>query len=576
MGFKETIKFFKRYIIGEKRLLFKAMICILLSSMIGVSFGYLIGLAVDYTTNEKYILAVLTLILYFIFILIDNMYLNKTGKISMKNVCINIMEKINYQVFYKVGLLPARAFEEKSSGELLNRMTSDSSNVTETFRQFINIGTTFFSAFVIFIYILFNSWLIALEIILYFIIFYLYSKKYLPILKEVQKQITAEKDKAVAEANESIRGIREIRALGIRKTVNIKMKEIINNIFNKSKKQVKDEENYYATSYILSAMLEVTAFITCIILIALGKTTIGFFISITYYIYRFMGLIEWGMNFSGSYQRAKVSLERIAEIVDNKIYNDIYFGNVHKTDIEGNIEFRDVTFKYSEKEAYIFKNFNLKLEKNKKIALVGKSGQGKTSIFNLLLRYFEPNEGKILIDDIPINEFDEESFNQNIAIIRQEPFIFNKSIIDNFKIIDKYVSLKTIREYCKTAEIDDYIMSLPNKYNTLIGEGGVNLSGGQKQRLAIARALLKNTKIILFDEATSALDNENQEKIKNAIDNLIKNHTVIIVAHRLSTIIDSDIIYVIDNGKVVAHGKHKYLLKNCEVYKNLYKNENKN
>ncbi len=576
MGFKETIKFFKRYIIGEKRLLFKAMICILLSSMIGVSFGYLIGLAVDYTTNEKYILAVLTLILYFIFIIIDNMYLNKTGKISMKNVCINIMEKINYQVFYKVGLLPARAFEEKSSGELLNRMTSDSSNVTETFRQFINIGTTFFSAFVIFIYILFNSWLIALEIILYFIIFYLYSKKYLPILKEVQKEITAEKDKAVAEANESIRGIREIRALGIRKTINIKMKEIINNIFNKSKKQVKDEENYYATSYILSAMLEVTAFITCIILIALEKTTIGFFISITYYIYRFMGLIEWGMNFSGSYQRAKVSLERIAEIVDNKIYDDIYFGNVHKTDIEGNIEFRDVTFKYSEKEAYIFKNFNLKLEKNKKIALVGKSGQGKTSIFNLLLRYFEPNEGKILIDDIPINEFDEESFNQNIAIIRQEPFIFNKSIIDNFKIIDKYVSLKTIREACKTAEIDDYIMSLPNKYNTLIGEGGVNLSGGQKQRLAIARALLKNTKIILFDEATSALDNENQEKIKNAIDNLIKNHTVIIVAHRLSTIIDSDIIYVIDNGKVVAHGKHKYLLKNCEVYKNLYKNENKN
>ena len=135
------------------------------------------------------------------------------------------------------------------------------------------------------------------------------------------------------------------------------------------------------------------------------------------------------------------------------------------------------------------------------------------------------------------------------------------------------MSLKKIRNACKLAEIDEYIMSLPNKYDTMIGEGGINLSGGQKQRLAIARALLKNSKIILFDEATSALDNDNQSKIKQAIDNLVKDHTIIIVAHRLSTIIDADVIYLIDGGKVVASGTHKQLLKKSLIYKNLYINE---
>ena len=334
-----------------------------------------------------------------------------------------------------------------------------------------------------------------------------------------------------------------------------------------------DEEKYYALTYTLGSILEVAAFITCIILVAIGKNTFGFFIAITYYIYRFMYLVEWAMNVSSSYQKMKVSVERVDEIINNKLYKDNTFGNLNKTDIEGIIEFKNVTFKYSNEENNIFENLNLEIPKNKKVAIVGKSGQGKSSIFNLLLRYFDPDHGVILIDDIPLQDFDEESLRKNIAIIRQDPFLFNKSIIENFKVLDKYISLKKIREVCKKAEIDEYIMNLPNKYNTIIGEGGVNLSGGQKQRIAIARALLKDSKILLFDEATSALDNENQEKIKLAIDNLVIDHTVIIIAHRLSTIIDADLIYLIDNGKVVAKGKHNYLMKNNELYKNLYKNE---
>ena len=574
MKLKDVLKFFKKYFRYEKSLFIKSFIFIFFSSIIGVSFGYLIGEAVECSTNQVFGLAVLILVVYLLLALIDNIFFDRLGKIFIKKACSNTMERISYDVYYKVGLLPARAFEDKTSGEFINRVVNDSATITDTFRQFINVFTTLFTAVLIFIYILLNSYIVALEILIYFVVFYLFSKTFLPIIKKAQREITEEKDKTIAEVNESIRGIREIRALGIRTKVNEIVKRIINIMFIKTKKQMVDEENYYSVAYALGALLEVVVFITCIILMSQGKSDVGFFMAMTYYIYRFTFLVEWLMNFSTSYQKMRVSVERVQEIVGNKLYKDIEFGSLDKTDIKGNIEFKNVTFGYSEEEGNILENFNLTIPSNKSIAIVGKSGQGKSTIFNLLLRYFEPKEGVILIDDNPLDSFTEEAMHQNIAIIRQDPFIFNKSILDNFKIMDSKVTLDQIRKYCKLAEIDDYIMSLPNKYDTLIGEGGVNLSGGQKQRLAIARALLKNSKIILFDEATSALDNENQNKIKKAIDNLVKDHTIVIVAHRLSTIIDADIIYLIDKGKVAASGTHEELLKNCKIYKDLYNNEN--
>ena len=571
---KEIIRFFKKYFRHEKKLLIKSFIFIFISSFLGVAYGYLIGEATEYATEGHFFIAVLTLLFYLLLALLDNLIFDRLGKISMKKACSNTMERISYDVYYKVGLLPARAFEEKTSGELINRVVSDSSTITETFQQFIRVITTLFTALLIFIYVLFNSWIVAIEIVLYFALFYMFSNNFLPLIKETQKEISNEKDNTVAEVNETIRGIREIRALGIRKSINNTVKKIINITFIKTRKQMVDEENYYSATYSLGNGLEVIVFITCIILMSLGKSDIGFFIAMTYYIYRFTFLVEWVMNLSSSVQKMRVAIERVDEILGNKLYPDITFGTLNKTDIVGNIEFKNVTFAYSKEEGNVLTDFNLTLPSNKKIAIVGKSGQGKSTIFNLLLRYFEPQQGVILIDNYLINDFSEDAFHQNIAIIRQDPFIFNKTILENFHILDPYLSLRKIRKAWKLAERDDYIMSLPDKYDTKIGEGGVNLSGGQKQRLAIARALLKDSRIILFDEATSALDNENQSKIKQAIDNLVENHTIIIVAHRLSTIIDADIIYLIDNSKVVASGTHKELLKNNETYKTLYTSEN--
>jgi len=305
-------------------------------------------------------------------------------------------------------------------------------------------------------------------------------------------------------------------------------------------------------------------------LVIKGKLTYALFIVIESYIWRIDGVVESLSDFGINYNKVKVSLKRIDEILNNRKYKDEKFGKKELKNTKGIIEFKSVSFKYDEDEEYTLKGLNLKIEPNKKIAIVGRSGNGKSTIFNLLLRYFDASIGNVLVDGINIKDLTEESLRNNISIIRQSPFLFNMSILDNFKVVKEDATLEEIRDVCKKAYIDDYIMSLPNKYDTIIGEGGVNLSGGQKQRIAIARTLLINTKIILFDEATSALDNESQEYIKQTIDNLILDHTVIIVAHRLSTIVDADTICVIEDGSLEATGTHKELLKTSKTYKSLY------
>ena len=186
---------------------------------------------------------------------------------------------------------------------------------------------------------------------------------------------------------------------------------------------------------------------------------------------------------------------------------------------------------------------------------------------------YDINKGEITIDGININELDKDSIRGNITIISQNPYIFNMSIKDNLRLVKSNVTNKEIKEACKIACLDEFIHTLPDKYDSIIGEGGVNLSGGQKQRLAIARALIQKTKIILFDEATSALDNETQEKIQTAIENMRKDYTILIIAHRLSTIVNADHILFLNNGKIEATGTHKELLKTSPAYKKLYESE---
>lgn len=486
---------------------------------------------------------------------------------------IKFIENVSMDLYKKIDCLPAKAFEDIGVGEFINRLYNDPDRVMELLAKLIKLICKALVVVAILILAFSISWVIGLEIVIFGIVMGYISTKYFPKIKKTQEQIKKQSDAYVKTATENITGIREIKSLGIKKNIEKSINGRLNALFTDTKKIKNHEVWYYGFNNLAYFTLQFVILLTCGYFFIQGKITYATFIMMEMYIWRIDEVVESISEFGVSYNKVTVSLKRIDEIIYNRLYEDEHFGKKTLVNNAGVIEFKNVKFKYSEDENYTLNGLNLKVVPNKKIAIVGKSGNGKSTIFNLLLRYFDSTTGEILIDGINIKDLTEKSLRENISIIRQAPFLFNLTILENFKLVKPNVTLKEVRKYCKEAYIDDYIMSLPNKYNTVIGEGGINLSGGQKQRLAIARTLLLNTKIILFDEATSALDNESQEYIKKTINNLVKDHTIIIVAHRLSTIVDADIINIIDKGKLESSGTHEELLKTSKVYKTLYSNE---
>ena len=273
-----------------------------------------------------------------------------------------------------------------------------------------------------------------------------------------------------------------------------------------------------------------------------------------------------------AYQGA-ASFKRISEVIDAKI-NIINDQNLPRLNIKNSdIAFKDVNFYYETGKAKAIKNISFNINGNTMTAFVGHSGAGKSTIINLLPRFYDPQEGEIKIDDQDIKQVNLDSLRKNISLVSQDIILFDDTIINNICYAKSDATQSEIENACKFAAADEFINKLPEKYNTLIGENGVKLSGGQKQRLSIARAILKESPIILLDEATSSLDADSEEIVQNAILNLTKNKTTLVIAHRLSTIHKADKIFVLKNGTIINSGNHDSLIKNCEEYKSLYQKQ---
>lgn len=489
---------------------------------------------------------------------------------------LEFTKNVTKDLYTKVDQLPARAFEEIGVGEFINRLYNDPDRVMSLLNKIIQLALRSVVAIFAVILAFSISLVLGIEVMIFGFLMGLISYRYFPRIKKIQKEIKKESDAYVKSATENITGIREIKSLGIKQNIEKSLFQTVDQLFDNSKKSANNEMDYYSINNGLYFLLQFMIVLTCGYYFIEGHIAYTLFIMMQSYIWRIDSVVESISDFGVNFNKVAVSLSRMNDILQNRLYPDETFGDVTLTNPVGHVRMKNVRFRYSEKEKYTLKGLDLDVMPNKKIAIVGRSGNGKSTIFNLLLRYFDATSGEITIDGIPIQNLTEESLRHNISIIRQTPYLFNMSIFDNFKLVNPKVTLKEVRAICKKAYIDDYIMGLPKKYQTIIGEGGVNLSGGQKQRLAIARTLLLNTKIILFDEATSALDNESQDYIKRTIDDLVTDHTIIIVAHRLSTIVDADEINIIKDGKLEAKGTHQQLLQTCETYQNLYQTESSN
>lgn len=467
--------------------------------------------------------------------------------------------------------LDIKEIDKHSSGVFIDRLTKDADELSEIFqltmwylsRIFTDIG------------VLFAIFIISKILFIYciFILFVIYwiEKIRISAWYKGQKETKKLEEENSGLVSELVRGIRDIKVLNSANDFREKMMDRIKKTNKLQIDIVNGQKKYSLLSGSLKDLSNFIFIILGIILIKTNMLSIDNMIVVYMYQSRIFELLWSITNFKEEISKFTLASIRVFEVIDGKFKKE-KFGKRHLNHIEGNFEFKNVKFGY-DKENLVFKNLSFKINANETVAFVGKSGGGKSTIFSLIDKLYTADEGEILIDGVNINELDKDSIRDNISIITQSPYIFNFTIKENLKITKQNATDEEIMESCKIAQLHDFIMTLPKKYDTKVGEGGLTLSGGQRQRLAIARALLKQTEIILFDEATSALDNETQKSIQTAINNMKGVYTILIIAHRLSTVKDCDKIYILEDGKIVGKGTHSELLKNNEYYKKLYKKE---
>lgn len=564
---KKCYPYFKR----EKKAL---IILIIISLIISIfnSFGpALMAKVLDYATSSrldealKYLLFVVGLALVIDFF--DKIVFIRNYTKIQESITNNIKKDVISSYFE----IDNKELLKTSSGIFLTRITSDPDNIINAFDAVRGNFTKILSNIFVFIYIFHINFVLGIITVIGTISVYLVEKSAMDKWNAYRKRRNKLRDRNTTIINEGLKGTHDIKLLNIVEHFKNKVSGNLDELCNDTVSSIKVDSGYVFLRTVVVYAFTAVLIVLSIYFVKFDVIKVSSLIAIFMYKDRLFTSILYLAWTERQLKEFALSAERIFEVIDHSKFKLEHYGNKRVNELSGKIEFKNVYFKY-EKDS-VLKGVSFNIEPKDTVAIVGKSGSGKTTIVNLISKIYEVDKGSILLDGNNINDLDKYSIRNNISVISQKPYLFNMTIKENLLLVSPNASQKQIENVCKICELHDYIMNLPKKYNTLVGEGGVTLSGGECQRVAIARALLMKTNIILFDEATSALDNETQENIQKAINNISSEYTMIIIAHRLSTIKNCNKIIVIDDGKVSGIGTHNELYKNNEIYKSLYEKE---
>lgn len=569
----DMIKKFISYYKPHWKLFALDMLCAFAVSACDLFYPTITGNIIDdYIPNrELRLLIIWGIALLFIFIL--KAVLNYVIQFYGHCVGVRMQADMRRDIFKHMQKLPFSFFDSNKTGSIMSRIINDLMDISELAHHgpenLFTSGITLIASFIILCFI--NPWL-TLMVFAMIPLLIIFSAK----MRGRQLRAFTKTREEIAVVNSSlensISGIRVSKAFTSSEHEEGKFEEGNTSFLNAREFAYKTMAEFHSGMSFLTDMLNLIVMVGGGIFCYLGKISAGEFVKYLLYINVFLTPIRRIIDFIEQYQNGMSGFKRFLEI----LYANPEKENPNAVDVphvDGDIKFDQVTFSYSEDERTVLSQISLNIKHGQTVAFVGPSGSGKTTLCHLIPRFYDISGGEILIDDRNIHDFTLESLRGNIGIVQQDVFLFTGSVRDNISYGNFSASNEDIVTAAKLANIHDYIVSLPDGYDTYIGERGVKLSGGQKQRISIARIFLKNPPILILDEATSALDTATELAIQDALERLSKDKTTLIVAHRLSTIKNADCIVVLTENGVAEQGSHDELLAEDGVYKNLYNSQ---
>ncbi|GAA0721070.1 ABC transporter ATP-binding protein [Clostridium malenominatum] len=575
-NFKETLLRLWYYFGKEKTLLLITFFLTIISSALGLAVPYLIGKAVDTISFGKGLVHIKNLkiivgILIFTY-LVDNLIILLQGWF-MAGISQRIVLSLRETLFGKLQKLPIVFFDSNTHGEIMSRLSNDIENVSTTISQStVQLMSSSINIIGAFFMMVFLSPLLTLASIITMPLVILVTSNIAKKTKVLFKEQQVILGKLNGHIEESISGIHVVKAFNREEKINEEFDEINKKLFEVGLKA------QIWTGFIMPLMNVINnigfAVIALIggVLGVKGLISVGIIASFLSYSRQFTRPLNDLANIFNTLQSAVAGAERVFETLDEKEEDKDLLGAKKLENVKGEVAFDNVTFGYR-KDVPVIKNINFTVQPGSNIALVGPTGAGKTTIVNLLTRFYEVSEGGILIDGENIKNYTRDSLRKCFGMVLQDTYLFSGTIKENIKYGKVDATDSEIEEAAMMANAHDFIKRLSQGYDTLLVEGGVNLSQGQRQLLAISRAILSNPSILILDEATSSVDTRTELKIQEALLKLMNGRTSFIIAHRLSTIKDADVIMVIDNGVIVESGSHSELIDKKGAYYSLYESQ---